>query len=84
MPNENEIKAKAKRKLDIFVKGELQYLVDNHLSIDKFSLENMLLNYISDQEGEKIRESLKLLQQKKVIAYCNINGIDIPESLKKS
>lgn len=79
----DEIKKEALRKLNEYVKGELKYLVDNNLSINSFSLENMFDKYLKDNELDELAHNLKLLKDGYVANYCQANGIDIPNQLLK-
>lgn len=80
----DEIKKEALRKLNEYVKGELKYLVDNNLSIDSFSLENMLDDYLTNEERKEVSSNLKQLIEGHVVDYCKTNGIDIPNQLLKN
>jgi anaerobic ribonucleoside-triphosphate reductase activating protein len=58
MEEKDIIKKEALRKLNEYVKGELKYLVDNNLSINSFSLENMFDKYLKDKEVSKYLDVL--------------------------
>lgn len=83
MEEKDIIKKEALRKLNDYVKGELKYLVDNNLSIDSFSLENMLDDYLTKEERKEVSSNLKQLKEGHVVDYCKTNGIDIPNQLLK-
>ena len=83
MEEKDIIKKEALRKLNDYVKGELKYLVDNNLSIDSFSLDNMLDNYLTDEEQKEVSHNLKHLKEGHVVDYCKNNEIEIPTQLLK-
>lgn len=79
--NQNSIKRKALEKLDEFVKGELQYLVNNSYPLQLFNIENMLPDNLNEKEKEEINKSILQLKEGAVKFYCICRGIDIPEQL---
>ena len=83
MSEKEKIRADSFRKLDDFVKGELQYLVDNKFSLKSFKIENMLSDYLSPEEQEVVANCIQQLQKGKVVCYCSCRDIDIPKQLIK-
>ena len=67
-------------RLDVYVKGELRYLVDNNLPLKSYSMDNMLSNIISKEEAEgELKNCLQQLNNGNVAGYCACRGIDIPK-----
>lgn len=77
----DKIKANAFEKLDEFVKGELQYLVDNNYPLKMFSMENMLSDHLTENEKREVNNSIQQLKEGAVKFYCKCRGIDIPKQL---
>ena len=81
MNEADEIKKRALEKLNEYVEEELKYLVDNRLKLSSFSMANMLIDCLSEEEKTEIHCSMHQLMQDKVVFYCKCQGIDIPHSL---
>lgn len=81
MNEADEIKKRALAKLNEYVEGELKYLVDNGLKLSSFSMANMLIDCLSEEEKAEIYGSMQQLMQDKVVFYCRCQGIEIPQSL---
>lgn len=77
----DKIKAIALEKLDEFVKGELQYLVDNNYPLKKFRVENMLPDHLTNNEKKEVNNSIQQLKEGAVKSYCKCRGIVIPQEL---
>ena len=54
MNEADEIKMRALAKLNEYVEGELKYLVDNKLKLSSFSMANMLIDCLSEEEKTEI------------------------------
>ena len=81
MNEADEIKMRALAKLNEYVEGELKYLVDNKLKLSSFSMANMLIDCLSEEEKTEIHNSIQQLMEDKVKFYCMCQGIEIPQSL---
>ncbi len=79
----DKIKANAFKNLDEFVKGELQYLVDNNYPLKMFSMENMLPDLLSPKEKDEVKNCLEQLMEGNVVGYCTCRRIAIPKQLMK-
>ena len=77
------IRESAFGKLDEFVKGELQYLVDNKYPLKMFNIDNMLPDNLDEDEKEEVKNSILQLKEGAVMFYCKCRGIDIPGQLMK-
>lgn len=77
MAEKDRIKENGLRKLDKAVNFALNYLVDNNLSLESYSLE-ICDGYFSEEELNEISGSLAQVSDKnKVRFYCDCRGIDI-------
>lgn len=81
MNEADEFKKLALAKLNEYVEGELKYLVDNGLKLSSFSMANMLIDYLSEEEKTEIHGSMEQLMEDKVVFYCRCQGIEIPKLL---
>lgn len=81
MCNQETIKREAFRKLDDFVKGELSFLIEIKKPLGSFNMDNMLKDYLTEEETLAVRNSLQQLREGNIIDYCTLRGIDIPQIL---
>ena len=82
MTEADKIKTTALNKLDEFVKGELKYLKDNHMTLSSFDINNMLDDFLSDKEIEEVKANLEQIK-KSVRPYCISRGIEIPPEIDR-
>lgn len=77
MTEQDIIKKNALEKLDELVKGSLNYLKDNNMTLDQFSIK--VDNFFSNEEFLEIRNCLKqLLKPETIVFYCNNRNINSP------
>lgn len=82
MTEQDIIKKNALGKLDELVKGSLNYLKDNNMTLDQFSIK--VDNFFSNEEFLEIRNCLKQLLSLKRLFFIAITGILTPLLLKST
>lgn len=77
MEEKDKIKARALKKLDEFVIGELRYLADNNYPLKSFGMNNMLPDYFTPEEKKEVENSIQQLRDGKIESYCSCRNITI-------
>lgn len=85
---ENQIKENALSKLKECETIQLRCLVDTKDTLSNFTLPELFIENLPEDEKKEISRNIKSLTDKENIqenvkTFCHLNGIKIPESLTK-